>query len=83
MAMRAEDFAQLHGFDPIYVNGQEDIDLCLRLNQLHKKHSCWVATESVVFHHESKTINRFTHVANNRRVFVRRWQNQVLADDQS
>ncbi len=83
MAMRAEDFAQVHGFDPIYVNGQEDIDLCLRLNQLHKKNSCWVATESVVVHHESKTFNRFTHVSNNRRVFVRRWKKQMVADDQS
>lgn len=82
MAMRAQDFSQLHGFDPVFVNGQEDIDLCLRLNQLHNKHSCWVATDSVVVHYESKTLNRFTHVRRNRKVFVLRWEKKVVADDQ-
>lgn len=81
MAMHAEDFAKLHGFDPVYVNGQEDIDLCLRLNQLHKKHSCWVATESIVIHHESKTANRFMHVLSNRKTFVWRWLKKVTPDD--
>ena len=31
LAIRAGDFAALHGFDPIFINGQEDNDLCLRL----------------------------------------------------
>ena len=81
MAVRAKDFAQLRGFDSVYVNGQEDIDLCLRLNQLHKKNSGWVATKSIVIHHESKTPNRFMHVAHNRSTFVRRWQMKIKPDD--
>lgn len=82
MALRASDFAGLQGFDPVYVNGQEDIDLCLRFNSLYKKPTGWVAAESVVIHHESKTPNRFHHVAHNRRTFVRRWLNRVVPDDQ-
>lgn len=81
MAVHAKDFAQLRGFDPVYVNGQEDIDLCLRLNRLRKMNSCWVAAESIVMHHESKTPSRFMHAAHNRRTFVRRWKKIVKPDD--
>jgi GT2 family glycosyltransferase len=82
MALRAQDFAEMQGFDPLYSNGQEDIDLCLRLNNHYTKPAGWVAVESVVIHHESKTPNRFQHVAHNRRSFVRRWAGRVTADDQ-
>jgi GT2 family glycosyltransferase/glycosyltransferase involved in cell wall biosynthesis len=81
MALRAKDFAQLRGFDSVYVNGQEDVDLCLRLNQLYTKNSCWVATDSIVMHHESKTPNRFMNVTHNRSTFVRRWHGKVNSDD--
>lgn len=81
MAMRAQDFAALRGFDTLYVNGQEDVDLCLRLNQYHGTTSCRVAAQSTVIHHESKTPGRFKHVDNNRRHFVQRWQGRVKADD--
>ena len=37
MTIRAEDFIKVRGFDPIYINGQEDIDLCLRLNASNSK----------------------------------------------
>lgn len=83
MALRANDFAEMHGFDPVYINGQEDIDLCLRLNQHRNRPSGWVAAESIVIHHESKTPYRFKHVAHNRRTYVRRWLGRVTADDQS
>lgn len=83
MALRARDFAEIQGFDPVYINGQEDIDLCLRLNELYKQSASWVAVESVVIHHESKTPNRFQHVEHNRRCFVRRWSGRVRADDRN
>lgn len=82
MGLRAHDFAKLQGFDPIYINGQEDIDLCLRLNDHYKNATGWVTTDSLVIHHESKTPNRFHHVAHNRRTYVRRWAGRVMADDQ-
>ena len=33
LLVRAADFEQLGGFDPVFHNGYEDIDLCLRLGQ--------------------------------------------------
>jgi len=81
MVLRSSDFAALDGFDPIYINGQEDIDLCLRLNKLNGKPCGWVATESTVIHYEGKTSHRYKHVKNNRSNYVRRWQYQVIPDD--
>jgi len=81
MGLRADDFAALQGFDPIYINGQEDIDLCLRLNKRYARTTGWVATESTVCHYESKTPNRFKHVERNRMTYVRRWANLVVSDD--
>jgi glycosyltransferase involved in cell wall biosynthesis len=80
LAMRAADFAALHGFDPIFVNGQEDSDLCLRLKARLGK-TCRVEPTSVVIHHEGGTPGRgrFTYI--NRQTFVERWKSHLVADD--
>ena len=80
LAIRAEDFAALRGFDPIFINGQEDNDLCLRLKtQLGK--SCRVEPSSVVIHHEGGTPGRGRFSYGNRRIFVERWKDRLVADD--
>lgn len=81
MAVRATDFAAVRGFDPVYLNGQEDIDLCLRLSRAHSGAGGWYAADSTVLHHESATPKRMQHIARNRAVFVRRWAGGVRADD--
>ncbi|MEZ5830439.1 MAG: glycosyltransferase [Dongiaceae bacterium] len=79
-AIRAGDFAVLHGFDPIFINGQEDNDLCLRLRaQLHK--SCRVEPSSVVIHHEGGTPGRGRFAYSNRQTFVERWRDSLTSDD--
>jgi glycosyltransferase involved in cell wall biosynthesis len=80
MAMRAEDFAALNGFDPIFVNGQEDNDLCLRLKARLGK-SCRVEPSSVVIHHEGGTPGRGRFTFTNRQTFVERWKSHLVADD--
>ena len=40
LAMRAGDFIQLGGFDPIFQNGCEDIDLCFRVTSTLRKKFC-------------------------------------------
>ena len=80
LAMRAADFAALHGFDPIFINGQEDNDLCLRLRAQMNK-SCWVEPSSVVIHHEGGTPGRGRFAYSNRRTFVERWKNRLRPDD--
>lgn len=82
LAIRAEDFAALHGFDPVFINGQEDNDLCLRLKaQLGK--SCSVEPSSVVIHHEGGTPGRGRFAYSNRQAFVSRWKDRLIADDKA
>ncbi|WP_205474246.1 glycosyltransferase [Nocardioides sp. SYSU D00038] len=78
LAMRADDVAELRGFDPIYVNGMEDIDLCLRAAE-RRPGTFRVVTESLVTHHESKTPGRSTHIATNRVTFMQRWAGRLPA----
>ena len=80
LAMRAADFAALHGFDPVFVNGQEDSDLCLRLKARLGK-SCRVEPTSVVIHHEGGTPGRGRFTYTNRQTFVDRWKNHLVSDD--
>jgi glycosyltransferase involved in cell wall biosynthesis len=78
-AFRAEDFARVRGFDPIFTNGQEDIDLCLRIGG-GKPVFRYVA-DSTVFHREGKTKGRSKNIKTNRKIFHDRWKDIVHADD--
>ncbi|MDO3387348.1 glycosyltransferase [Gilvimarinus sp. SDUM040013] len=80
LALNATDFAGMKGFDALYINGQEDVDLCLRLHEHTGKLGAYVP-DSVVVHHESKTQGRFKQVDQNRAVFVNRWKGKVATDD--
>jgi GT2 family glycosyltransferase len=77
-AIRRALFEELGGFDPAFVNGYEDLDLCLRLRRLgYEVHYCH---ESVVYHFESATRD---YAANqrNHELFLRRWSDFVHQDD--
>jgi glycosyltransferase involved in cell wall biosynthesis len=80
LAIRAEDFVALHGFDPIFINGQEDNDLCLRLKTRLGK-ACRVEPSSIVIHHEGGTPGRGRFAYSNRQTFVERWKDYLIADD--
>jgi glycosyltransferase involved in cell wall biosynthesis len=79
-AIRADDFAALRGFDPIFINGQEDNDLCLRLKTRLGK-ACRVEPSSVVIHHEGGTPGRGRFAYSNRRTFVERWKEELKQND--
>lgn len=72
MLMRASDAAELGGFDSRYVNGMEDVDLCLRLGDLTGRPLRVVPAARVV-HHESQSPGRFQRSLYNRKLFVDRW----------
>lgn len=80
MAIRAGDFAALHGFDPMFINGQEDNDLCLRLGAATGR-VCLVEPASVVIHREGATPGRGRFSQANRRIFAARWAGKLRADD--
>jgi GT2 family glycosyltransferase len=71
-------FEELDGFDTTFVNGYEDLDLCLRLRGLgYEVRYCH---ESVLYHFESATRDDVLNQQNHER-FLRRWSGVVYQDD--
>lgn len=76
LAMRARDVIELGGFDPIFVNGFEDVDLCLRaVNGGSRRFA--VVTDSIVLHHEGRTPGRGARQQANRKFWLERWRGQL------
>lgn len=74
--VRADEFVALRGFDPMFVNGMEDVDYCLRA--LEARGGSFVCvTESHVMHHERRTPDRVEPVDNNREIFMARWRGRL------
>jgi GT2 family glycosyltransferase len=80
LALRYADAVALRGFDPVFTNGMEDIDLCHRLAQRRTGHFRVVGTAPVV-HHESRTPGRYDKHLVNRRIYLDRWQREVVPRD--
>lgn len=80
MMLRADDFIRLSGFDAWFVNGQEDIDLCLRIQKLYPNKKLWYCADSVVYHRTSKTVGRSTNITRNRRVFGIKYRDFCMSD---
>ena len=71
-------FDEVGGFDADFVNGYEDMDLCLRLRRLgYGVHYCH---ESVVDHLESATRDH-AFDQQNHELFLERWAEVVHQDD--
>lgn len=65
LAIRRDLFDALGGFDEGFVNGYEDVDLCLRATDATGMR-CWYAAESKLTHLESQSgAERWTHVRQN------------------
>ncbi len=72
LAMRFADVVRLRGFDPIFQNGMEDIDICLRAAE-GRTGAFRLATGSVVVHLESRSPGRWERYIENRRLLLDRW----------
>jgi GT2 family glycosyltransferase len=80
---RREPFEQAGGFDPVFFNGYEDVDLCLRLGAMgHEIHYCH---ESVLYHLESVITDSMTgHEEREHRNYLlyrSRWAHRIQPDD--
>jgi GT2 family glycosyltransferase len=74
---RQEVFEEAGGFDDSYINGFEDVDLCLRIGELgHEVHYCH---EAVLYHLEMATRSHRGH-ADNHLLYRRRWAHKVEPD---
>ncbi len=76
LAMRASDLCELTGFDPHYVNGMEDVDLCLRALAL-RPGGFRVEPRSELTHLEGKTPGRGKRIPQNRLLFMERWSGRL------
>lgn len=79
LALRAGDVVAMRGFDPVFLNGMEDVDLCLRLGESREGHFVCRPDSSVV-HHESRTPGRYRHLGINRRLYLERWDRRTDDD---
>lgn len=80
LALRHTDAVRLRGFDPVFTNGMEDVDLCHRLAALREGHFK-VIDEVPVVHHESRTAGRYDKHLANRALYLDRWQRVVAPRD--
>lgn len=72
MAVRRQTFYDLKGFDTGFVNGYEDVDLCLRARA--EGWRIWYERDAVVTHHESQSgPARWAHVGHNIRRLQEKW----------
>lgn len=62
---------RLGGFDETFVNGYEDVDLCLRARQTGA--TVRYVAEATVVHLESRSPGRFDHVRHNVALLNERW----------
>jgi GT2 family glycosyltransferase len=78
---RKELFEEAGGFNELYVNGFEDVDLCLTWRR--SGYRLLHVPGSVVIHHESVSEGRHTYETDNIRLYFDRWRGKVVQDDLS
>lgn len=69
--IKKELFNACDGFDTTYLNGYEDVDLCLKLKKMGFRH--WVCHDSRILHHVSSSEGRTHHNNQNIQYFLRKW----------
>ncbi len=74
-AVRASTWRLLGGFDEGFINGSEDIDLCLRAHAAGLRH--YIAMRSVVRHHISASTGRKLRDEQNTFRLVERWRDKI------
>ena len=71
MLIRRELFEEAHGFDEAFINGFEDVDLCLKVRE--KGYQVIYQPRSVVYHLESQTPGRNEYEKQNSQLLKERW----------
>ena len=73
--VRRNDFLKLGGFDEIFFNGCEDVDLCLRYN---RNGFCnYVVHDSVVLHVKGASAGRKLYNDRNSQILLERWGEEI------
>ncbi len=80
MLIRRELFEAVNGFDEGFINGFEDVDLCLKVRE--KGHHVIYQPRSVLYHLESQTPSRNAHDEHNARYLQQRWNGHWWLGDE-
>ena len=75
MAVRRIWFVENGGFDESFVNGFEDVDLCLRARDQGREIA--YVHDARFAHYEAASAGRFAREAENERLFYERWRQQM------
>lgn len=78
LMIRSDIFKKVNGFDEIYINGLEDLDLCLKVGE--QGLGILYCPESVVYHYESVTGGRSNCDEKNVNIFYSRWKEKIKID---
>lgn len=81
LLIRRKDFERAGGFDAVFTNGYEDVDLCLRVGQWGREvHYCH---ESALIHLEaiSREASANHEAIGNAKAFNARWNGRVRSDE--
>ena len=79
MLVRKSIFNEVGCFDENFLNGYEDIDLCLKIKELGM--DIMYCPESVLYHYESISEGRGDKYKENRELFLEKWGNKIEQDD--
>jgi GT2 family glycosyltransferase len=79
LLVSVDDFNRVGGFDEVFVNCYEDIDLCLRLAELGL--DTWYCADASLFHIESATRDAEATLGDNAQRFAERWGQKIRPDD--
>jgi GT2 family glycosyltransferase/glycosyltransferase involved in cell wall biosynthesis len=71
-------FEECGGFDEAYLNGYEDVDLCLAVRQRGRKVVC--CTSAYIYHYGQISEGRTDDDERNAAVFAKKWAGQVRPD---
>jgi GT2 family glycosyltransferase len=77
--VRSKDFLEIGGFDEIYINGCEDVDLCLRYN----RNGCrnFIAHDSIVTHVKGASEGRKRFNDQNSQVLQEKWGDEIKRNE--
>ncbi|MFW5885302.1 MAG: glycosyltransferase family 2 protein [Patescibacteria group bacterium] len=78
LLIRRAVFEKIGGFDEGFINGYEDVDLCLRVAKSGKK--ILYCPKSELYHYESMTEGRLDHKDLNRDRLLKKWKGKMEPD---
>ena len=76
--MKRELFLKVGGFDEVYLNGCEDVDLCLRLTE--QNYGNYIVHDSVVLHVKCASEGRKLFNAENAEILLEKWKDSILSN---